>query len=229
MSNDNNVITLSDRTLAILDNFKGIHNAIHLQEGDNVSIGDAETGALMAYATIDETIPVSFPMSNLSGLLSILNMKAFKGSSLDFSEEGIINIIGKRQQVQYCACDAAFVDTPEQPPEIENEHFRAVITPEIFDDFKKGCSAMDLTVAALTNEGGKAYLVGKNPKLPNATNYSIELGETEHDDVEITIKVQLFNKVLKGNYTLTAEDELMACFVSGDERLKYLVGVEIPD
>ncbi|QJT71403.1 hypothetical protein GR28A_00115 [Vibrio phage vB_VcorM_GR28A] len=229
MSKDSkDIIQLGARTLAILDNFKTISNSIQLSEGQTLVIGDPETGSILAKAQIDETLPVDFSVANLGGLLKILKMRAFTESKLDFTNEGVVDIAGKGQKIKYYASDSMFAEIPEEFPEIEDEGFRAQITPEVSKDFESGCAAMGLTHAGLVIKDKKAYLIGHNPELPNDTNYSIELGDSELDDFTVDIKVAFLKKVLEGNYTLTADDR-MAVFTSADERLEYIIGSEIPD
>ncbi len=226
MSENANVISFSDRTRAILNNFNSIHGSIHLKQGESIVIGESG-GGVLAVATIDESIPKEFPIANLGGLLTILSMKSFADSKLDFSTDGLMKIAGKGQIVDFYASAETFGDLPEEPIPLEQEDFSAEITPDVFVDFKKACSGLNLTHCTLTVKDGKSSLVGNNPDLPNSSDFTIELGETDKDDVEITIKVASMKKVLEGNYVLVAQSEFMAKFVSIDERLQYMIGAEL--
>lgn len=223
-----NTIKFGERTLAILKNYATIHPSIKFVAGQDLIVGDS-TGTVLACAKIDETIPTVFPIANLSGLNTILGMKSFDGASLDFSEEGMINIKGKGQAVKFHASDEMFADLPGEPIELENEDFKADVNPEVIKEFRKACGALGHTICKFVNLDGKAYMVGNNPLLPNSNDFKVELGDTDKEDGEFSIKIANLSLILDGNYTVTAQSDMLVKFISADERLQYMIGIELSD
>ncbi|AUR97721.1 hypothetical protein NVP1244A_019 [Vibrio phage 1.244.A._10N.261.54.C3] len=225
-------IHLSERTKALLSNFSKIHPSILLEEGNVLRIGD-ETGSIYAQAEIEESIPMEFPIFQTTGLLSVLNLGAFKECELEFHDENPdeelvkkILVKGSGSTVDYWASSDALVDLPPQEPPVEEVDYSIELSSEGLSDFKKACAALGLDTAVLKNVGGRAYLSGTNPELDNSNDYTIDMGATKKDDCEIAVKVENL-KVLPGNYTVEGVTDMLVRFTSTDKALKYFIGAEL--
>ncbi|CAL9976984.1 DNA polymerase processivity factor [Vibrio phage K469] len=227
-----NTVKLSDRTKSLLSNFSKIHPSILLEEGNMLRIGD-ETGSIYAQAEIEETLPMEFPIFQTSGLLSVLNLGAFKECELAFHDEDAekeqvkrIEVKGNGSMVDYWASSESLVDLPPEEPPVEEVDYSIELSAEGLSDFKKACAALGLDTAVLKNEGGRAYLTGTNPELDNSNDYHVDMGATDKEDCEIAIKVENI-KVLPGNYTVEAVTDMLVRFTSLDKALKYFIGAEL--
>ncbi|CAL9956863.1 DNA polymerase processivity factor [Vibrio phage D528] len=225
-------VKLSERTKSLLSNFSKIHPSILLEEGTLLRIGD-ETGSIYAQAEIEETLPMEFPIFQTSGLLSVLNLGAFKECELEFHEENPdadevkkILVKGSGSSVDYWASSESLVDLPPEEPPVEDVDYSIELSAEGLSDFKKACAALGLDTAVLKNLDGRAYLTGTNPELDNSNDYHVDMGKTDKADCEIAIKVENI-KVLPGSYKVEGVNDMLVRFTSTDGALKYFIGAEL--
>ena len=79
---------LSNETLAILKNFSTINPSISFKKGNKLATVSSLHN-IVAYADIEETIPVDFCIYDLNKFLSLISM--LKGSSeLEFDDNNVI-------------------------------------------------------------------------------------------------------------------------------------------
>lgn len=228
MTATNKSITLSERTKAILNNFAKVSGSIYLQKGNVLRTMDA-TGSIMVKATINEDLPVNFPVANLKGLLQTINLSTFKDASLEFTEEKV-HLKAGSTSLEYYASDEDAVESieedviPEFDPVFVFELDNATLT-----DLKHAAKSMNLPYIAIESVGGKVELKAYHPELPAGTIYTICLQEkSEASDFKVECKVSNLQNLLDcSSYTVKVFDQDgFNTFTATDGMLEYMIGHE---
>lgn len=225
MTNTTN-LTLTDRTKLLLANFAMISPSIYLHKGNVIRTIDS-TGGIIAKATIDEVLPFDFPVANLKGLLSTINLSTFKNSTMNFTEEKL-TIIAGATSVDYFASDEDAVESIEDDIEPESVEFTFDIDAETLKDFGKAAKGLGLPFVNITASGGKVVMKAYNPDLPASTSYKLTIADkSECVDFEVNLKVANMSTVIEGNYTVkVCVEDGYNVFTAIDGMLEYIVGHE---
>lgn len=220
-------LNFSKRTVAILRNAAKINPAICLELGTRIRTADAAQSILVE-AEIDETIPTNFPISDLSGFLSVLELPAFAECTLSMDEKKV-KMVGKKTEMTFWAGAHSLVELPEGELELPEGEIKTVIGEEDFKNFNRACGFLKHEYCRLANEGGKVTLTALTPSVDTSNNYVLELGVTTAVDASVIMKTEMLKKLIEGDYQIEASaDANYARFSTTDDRLKYVIGCELP-
>jgi hypothetical protein len=233
-------LTLSNRTTAILANFSKINPSMKLEAA--VEDTSLETGfkqqirtanansSVLAIAEIEEKIPFSFPISDLSSFLGILKLPQFKDEDCILQmDEKKITLYGKKTKMNFWAAAESLVELPEGDLEFDPGDIVACISEEQFNSFDRACKLLGHEYCKLMNDGGKVYLVGTTKGVDTSNDFVLELGETDKPDAYIMLKTS-YLLMMPGDYKIEASSEQKyAKFSTMDDKILYVIGGEIED
>lgn len=218
-------LNLSKRTLQILKNFATINPAVVLEAGSTLRTADPGQ-SILVIASIDEKIPVKFPIMELSSFLGILGLPAFSECTLNMGDRKI-EMVGKKTSMNFWAAAESLVELPEEELELGEGDIKAVMEEGAFADLKKACSYLGHEFCKLSNRGGKVYFTALSPAVDTSNNYEVELGTTDQPDAELILKTDNL-KMIPGDYKIEASSENnFVKFTTMDDRILYLVGAEL--
>lgn len=218
-------LNISKRTLHILKNFATINPAVVLEAGNVLRTADPGQ-SILVIASIDETIPVKFPIMMLSSFLGVLSLPAFSECTLNMDDRKI-EMIGKKTSMNFWAAAESLVELPDEELELPEGDIKAVIEEGVYNDFKKACSFLGHEFCKLSNRGGKVYITALSPSVDTSNNYEVELGATDQADAELILKTDNL-KMIPGDYKVEGSSENnFVKFTTMDDRILYMVGAEL--
>jgi hypothetical protein len=215
-----NIMKLSDTTLAVLKNFASINQSIKISEGSVVStISPLKT--LLSKATVPDTFDKTFCLYDLNRFLSVLSL--FKAPELEFGDSAI-TIKDGRQKVTYRYCDEkVIVAAPANELNFPTPEVAFDLTQEALNAAVKATGVLGLPEIAIVGENGKLYLRAVNSKDVGSDDFSEEIGETDQVFTAV-FKPEYLSKVLAGNYRVEVSSKKISRFVN--DNITYWVATE---
>ncbi|AVO22950.1 sliding clamp DNA polymerase accessory protein [Erwinia phage vB_EamM-Bue1] len=218
-------ITLTPRTLSILQNFSGVCPSIVLQPGKKLRVV-SDSATVIAMADIEEDFPSEFPVLDITKLLAILKLKSFKECKLEFTDKKI-TLNGDKVELAFWASAKELTAPPPEDLILDDVNFQAEVTADTLDEFIRVCNVLSHKTAKLVNKNGKTYLTGTTAELENSNDYVVELGETTLGDCSFPLDVSNLKMMSSGYIIKACEEMQVASFESSDASLKYFVGLQL--
>lgn len=236
-------VTLSESTRTILTEFARVSQSIIIQEGKHLRVAD-DANVVFAKATLEETIPMDFPMADINKLLRVLKLSALKEKcELEFhpaddKEPKRILIRGDGVSIKFVASSDLLVEIPDETVEqslwvsqdSDGKVFDVTVTQQAFKDFKDACGALGLSTCTFKNENGSAYIVGSNPTLDDSDDYILQMGTTDLPDIEVPVLMEnlkyLGNITSQYNIRASADPMMHVHVASEGGELNYFIAAE---
>jgi hypothetical protein len=208
-------------TLQILKNYSTINHAILFQPGNVIStISSSKT--VMAKATIEQTIPSSFAIYELSKFLATLSL--FNDPDLKIEENRVVISEGKRK-INYTFCDPSTIVVPPSKeikfPEAEiSFHLKA----DELTELTKALSVLSLPEVAITSDGENIFVTAVDSKNPSADSYSVQVGENpDNTTFNMIIKAD-YLRLIPSDYEVAISSKGLSHFKSNN--IEYWIAVE---
>lgn len=206
-------------TLQILKNYAAINHGIMFHAGNSIStISSSKT--ILAKATIDQNIPTSFAIYDLSRFLATLSL--FDNPELDIGKSSVKIVSGKRN-INYTFADPQTIVVPPQKdikfpaPEVEFK-----LEQDVLSDLMKALSVLALPEIAVVGYNGEINLEAIDSKNPSADRYSVNVGKTD-DTFNMIIKAEHL-KILPGDYEVEISSKGLSHFKG--PVVEYWIAVE---
>jgi hypothetical protein len=188
----------SEQTLTVLKSFASINKSILMQPGNVLKTITPEK-TLVAQATIQDQIPGTACVYDLSRFLSILSLH--EAPEVDFQDKYFVITEGKRR-TKYAFADVSMIHTPpDKEITIPSSDVQVNVSWDDLQSVLKAAGVLQFSEVAFVGQEGKVFLKAVDTSSPNADDYGIEIGETA-DEFSIVIKTDNL-KLLPQNYQVT--------------------------
>lgn len=210
---------LSEKTIAVLENFQAINPAIVIDEGNIISTISV-SGSIFASAKVEEKFPVKFGIYELAKFLGVIGLD--KSSDIELLDDYMIISQGDTK-IKYVYCEPSLIARP--PPGDINMKKDVVfsITSEVLSKIFKAMGVLKYSSVAITGKDGVLAISAISNKDPeNSIRYSVNLGETDKT-FSYVIGSEIL-KVEKTNYTVTIDGDGISHFHSPE--IEYWIGLK---
>lgn len=210
---------LSEKTLTILKSFAAINKSIVLKPGKTLRTITPEK-TLMAIANIEDEIPASACIYDLSRFLSIHSL--YNNPDIEFKDNHFIIAEGKKK-TKYIFADLSMVHAaPDKEINIPSNDVEVTVEWEALQSVIKAAGVLQFSEIAFVGENGACYLRAIDSGNPSADTFGIEVGETS-DTFTIIIKTENL-KLLPRNYNVTICAKGISKFQADD--VSYFIGID---
>jgi hypothetical protein len=215
---------LSERTLAVLNNFASINSGVVLKPGKVQKTISAER-SILAEATLDDDFPVEFGIYDLNQFLGLVT--TLKNPELTFTKEEIV-LTDTRMSFNYRACAASLIISPPD---------KELTLKDVNVDFDLGndqlavllktarmTSLPNLTVRCKNNELG----LQTHERANDASNYGyMKLGEMTNGSKDFVASFKTENlRLIPDDYHVEVQVGAFAKFENKSKNLTYFIALE---
>lgn len=218
-------IRLSDATMKLLKNYASINNSLFFPKGNTIETM-LSSGGVFATATIEEEFPQDFSIYDLSNLLRVLSLPAFKDCDLVFKEDKPFMILeAGKSKIKYFFTSTDFVKPPSgRKIELPSNDFEFIMSDSMFSDFMKTAGVLGHTHMVVELADKLTHLCATNPEVDTSNDYRIELEPNEHEDYIYTLDIANL-KFIPGDYKISFSNLGLARFIHESGNLTYYVGL----
>ena len=173
---------LSDKTLTLLKNFSTINQSILFKKGSSLRTISVMKN-ILAEAEITEEIPKDFGIYDLNQFLNGLDLHRVSGTpELDFTNDGYVIISDGSNESKYFFADANVIVTPpEKDITLPSEEVKFNLSIQQLDKLLRGAAVYQLSDLSVIGRNGAIKLVARDKKNDTSNNFSITVGETDHE------------------------------------------------
>jgi hypothetical protein len=210
---------LSQPAIQVLRNFSTINPSIQFQEG-NVLKTISPNKNMMAKAILDENIPSTFAIYDLSRFLGVVSL--FDSPAFEIGEK-MVSIQSPGRRVNYTFADPSTIVTPptkEINIGIADVEFE--LKQENFAEIMKALGVMSFPDLCIVGEDGKVILRATDTKNPSSDKYDIEVGETDVNFVAVFKTENL--KIIPNTYQVEITSKGISHFKS--DSVEYWIAIE---
>jgi len=167
---------ISAQTTQILKNFSSINPSIMFKAGNTIRTV-SPTKTMLAKAIIQENIPASFCVYDLSRFLGPLSL--FDEPELEVGKEQA-KITNGRQSVNYTfASPDMIVQPPEKDIDIKSAEIEFTLEPAHLQSLMRALGVLQLPEIAIAGDGEDILLQGVDSKNSTNDTFEIKVGETD--------------------------------------------------
>jgi hypothetical protein len=210
---------LSQPAIQVLRNFSTINPSIQFQKG-NVLKTISPNKNMMAKAILDENIPSTFAIYDLSRFLGVVSL--FDSPAFEIGEK-MVSIQSPGRRVNYTFADPSTIVTPptkEINIGIADVEFE--LKQENFAEIMKALGVMSFPDLCIVGEDGKVILRATDTKNPSSDKYDIEVGETDVNFVAVFKTENL--KIIPNTYQVEITSKGISHFKS--DSVEYWIAIE---
>lgn len=217
---------LSENTIKILTNFAAINENIHFRKG-NVIRTIAESGHILAAATVNETFDTEFAIYNLNEFMN--GLRLFKNPEIEFTDEGKTNyalIKEGSSRIKYMLTPPSLVKAPENRDiALPSQDVCFQISVDQFERLIKAANIFDLEDITVIGENNIISILVRNKENPTSNSISVDVGKTDEEFI-LNYKVEHVMKIIPGPYDVIISKELISKFENQNFDLTYFIGLE---
>jgi len=225
-------MTISNETLAILNNFSGINQSILVRPGSQLSTISASKN-IMASADVSETFDDEFAIYDLSKFLGVL--KLYEEREFDFNSEYVVirNKKNPKQYTRYYFSNPSVVIAPPKDKKVTFPDEPTVdfkISQKDLQNIVKGCAIMSLPEVVISGKSGENVMIaGLDSNNTAMGNFNQEMDDIANEDFSFTIAIENLTKLMNGSYDVALSDSGIARFVNEDTDITYFIAVNVDD
>ena len=215
---------LSDSTVNILKNFSNINQSLLFKEGKKLRTISVMKN-ILAEVEVTEDFPKDFGIYDLNQFLNGLSLH--QSPELDIENDSYMVIReGKMRSKYFFADPNVIISPPEKDIVLTSEEISFDLNTQQLDKLLKASAVYQLPDLSVVGENGVVKLVVSDRKNDTSNDFSIIVGETEHQ-FSFNFKVENI-KILPGSYQVSISKKLLSKFVNSDKNLTYWIALE-PD
>ena len=215
---------LSDSTVNILKNFSNINQSLLFKEGKKLRTISVMKN-ILAEVEVTEDFPKDFGIYDLNQFLNGLSLH--QSPELDIENDSYMVIReGKMRSKYFFADPNVIISPPEKDIVLTSEEISFDLNTQQLDKLLKASAVYQLPDLSVVGENGVVKLVVSDRKNDTSNDFSIIVGETEHE-FSFNFKVENI-KILPGSYQVSISKKLLSKFVNSDKNLTYWIALE-PD
>lgn len=214
-------MNMNENTIAVLKNFSTINPSLSFKQG-NVLRTMAPNKAVLAKATLDETIPADFAIYELHRFLGVVSL--MKNPRYEIGASSMTINGDDRRKVKYVYADTStFVTPPDHDLNMPNVDVTFELKSNQYQDIMKALGVMSLPELVITVEDGNLILRGTDTSNPSSNDYDIVVGETNSKPFTAIIRTDNL-KIVPNDYTVSISSAGICRFES--PAITYWVSVE---
>jgi hypothetical protein len=219
-------VTLSKRTLDVLQNFSTINSSIVFRKGSTVrTISNAEN--ILAKFTSDEIFPVDFAIYDLSQFLSGISL--FSDPQLEFDNENFVSIRGGRQSARYFFSDPEITlkSAPEKNVNFPGSDVQFNLVGDDLVALRKASAVYNLPDLTFQSEEGvnNIKLILRDKENDTSNTYEQSISGSCTGSYSLDLKIENI-RLLPGNYTVKVSKHLISEWTNTDLDLTYYIALE---
>ena len=219
-------VTLSKRTLDVLQNFSTINSSIVFRKGSTVrTISNAEN--ILAKFTSDEIFPVDFAIYDLSQFLSGISL--FSDPQLEFDNENFVSIRGGRQSARYFFSDPEITlkSAPEKNVNFPGSDVQFNLAGDDLVALRKASAVYNLPDLTFQSEEGvnNIKLILRDKENDTSNTYEQSISGSCTGSYSLDLKIENI-RLLPGNYTVKVSKHLISEWTNTDLDLTYYIALE---
>lgn len=209
----------SDRTITVLKNFASINPSLVFKEG-NVIRTISPQKSVMAMATVEDDIPSSACVYDLSRFLSVYGL--YGNPNIEFGEKNFVISEGKRKTKYVYADPSMVISPPDKDINLPSTDVEVKVEWNDLQSVIKASGVLQLPEIAFVGEDGTCYLRAIDSANPTADTFGIELGQTE-DTFSLIIKTE-YLKLIPQDYRVSLSSKGISKFEGED--IHYFIAIE---
>lgn len=210
---------LEAKTLQILKNYSAINPSLFFKKGNCLATIDPNS-SIIAYANLEQEIPKSFAVYELSRFLSTLSL--FDSPELEITDKSVIVSQGKRK-INYTLTEPSLLVTPpEGRINFKNPQIQFDLPSAKLQEIQKALSVLSLPEICVNGDGQTISIIAMDHKNPTGDTYSVEVGETQ-SKFKMFIRSE-YLKFIPGDYQVEISTQPLSRF-KGDI-VEYFIAVE---
>jgi hypothetical protein len=214
-----NIMKFDANTLQVLKNFSAINKNIMFKAG-NVVRTISDTKSVMAKSTINQEIPKSFGIYDLSRFLGTMSL--FNEADLDI-QDSVVEIREGKNKFKYALSDASLIMVaPDKDIVLPDPEIEFVLTQEALNQVMKALSVSQLPHIAVTGDGTTIYLQAIDAEGKTHDAYSVEVGTTSAN-FRMVFRADNI-KLIPGNYNVQISAKGLSHFKGTN--VEYWIAVE---
>ena len=216
---------LSDRTLSVLKNFANINSNIVFREGNELkTISVAKN--ILAKARLDENIPTTFGIYDLSEFLNVLSL--VENPSLKFEENSVVisDASGLRGN-RYYFSDVDMLSAPSKDVVMPETEVKFTLDIDTLRRLQRASSVLGHDSISITPEGGSVKLTVVDPEDATSNSFfSYVEGEFE-EGVDFNFILNVNNlRLIHSDYEVSISSKLISNFKSTQSQIEYFIALE---
>lgn len=224
------IVKLSSETLNILKIAASINKSLAFSEGNEIKTVSASGNVIME-AVVTETFPQDFAVYELTKLLGVLALPAFKDAELVFDEEDDTHMVIKAgsSKIKYYFTPEDFVKHPGKSITLPKVDVEFMLSKEVLENFEKAAAALGHKAMKVKVSDKNLYLVATSAEIDTSNDYIVDMGENTADDFEASIKLENL-KLVPGDFSvqlLKKGDRGISKFTHLTRKITTFVGLEL--
>lgn len=209
---------LESKTIQILKSFSSINPSIGFKPGKTLSTV-SPTKTVMAKANIEESIPSSFNIYDLSKFLGVLSL--FESPELKIGERSM-EISSGHQKVNYTFAADHLIVSPNKDVKMPECEIKFKLLSDDLMKVLKAMGVLHLPEIAVTGDGSNVYLEAIDSKNPTSDTYKVKVGDTSLNFKMIFKSENI--KIMPGDYDVEISSKGIAHFKGTD--VEYWIATE---
>ena len=219
-------VTLSKKTIDVLQNFSTINSSIVFRKGSTVrTISNAEN--ILAKFTGEEVFPTDFAIYDLSQFLSGISL--FNDPQLEFTSSDFVSIRGGRQSAKYYFSDPEITlkSAPEKNVNFPGADLQFSLTKDDLIALQKASSIYGLPDLSFQSETGQdtVKLILSDKESDTSNTYDLTVAGCSTGTYSLDIKIENI-RVLPGEYSVKVSKHLISEWTNSDTDLTYYIALE---
>jgi hypothetical protein len=206
-------------TISILKNFSTINPSISFRKGNNLKTV-SPLGTILASATIEESIPSSAAIYDISRFLATINLMT--NPVIEFQDKKFVISDSKSNLHYKYAAESMIAMPPESTKELPKGDVEFFVQWDDINNVIKAASILQLNEISFIGDGKNVKLSAINTKDSNADTYDIKIADT---DLHFNMILKVDNlKLMPFSYTVALSTKGVAHFKS--ENVQYWIALE---
>ena len=216
---------LSDKTIALLENFSSINQSILVKKGTKLRTISVMKN-ILAEANIDENFEKDFGIYDLPQFLNGVGM--MNDPDIDLKNDSYMVIReGQTTKVKFAFADPEVIVTPpEKGITLPTEDVCFQLDSSQLQKLLKASSIYQLPDLAAIGDGEQIVLSVRDKKNDNSNEFSLIVGKTDKS-FEFNFKIENI-KLIPGSYDVVISKKLLSKFTNHSYNLDYYIALE-PD
>jgi hypothetical protein len=212
---------LSKETLALIKNFASINGSIVLKQGKKLAT-ISEGKNVMAEASIAESLPMDFPIYDLSEFLNVISL--FPTTNLEFSEKYVTVSDGGTSKIKYFAAGEGLVKSAPSTVKFPGEDVTFKLDAAQLAMIQRTSAVLKAGDVSIVGDGTNLKVLVSDKKNATSNAYEVTIGETS-EEFKANIKVENL-KMLANDYDVAISKKKISRFKHTASDLTYYVAIE---
>ena len=219
-------VTLSKKTIDVLQNFSTINSSIVFRKGSTVrTISNAEN--ILAKFTGEEVFPTDFAIYDLSQFLSGISL--FNDPQLEFTSNDFVSIRGGRTSAKYYFSDPEITlkSAPEKNVNFPGADLQFTLSGEDLIALQKASAVYGLPDLTFQSEEGldTIKLILRDKENDTSNTYDLTVAGCSTGTYSLDVKIENI-RLLPGDYNVKVSKHLISEWTNQNVDLTYYIALE---